>query len=265
MPFLPLHDRNPRVRIDKPWVTWCLVFACVAVYLAESQMSPGQLRDLVYGFGIIPATLLGDRALAPELYRVPALLTLLTSLFLHGDLMHLIGNMAYLWVFGDNIEDSMGHLRFLAFYLLCGVAAGLCQAAVDPGSVTPTIGASGAVSGVLGGYLVLHPKARILVPIIIIPLYLPAYLLLLFWIGFQVLSATAADAAGGGVAWWAHIGGFIVGMVLIIPFRHKTIPLFGGDLYPKGLEMTVHDHRPERRQSGQPGGEPGSRRRPWEK
>lgn len=264
MPFLPLHDKNPRVRIDKPWVTWGLVLACCAVFVAETQMPSRQLEELLFGLGIVPATLLGDRALAPDLFLIPPILTLFSSLFLHGDFMHLIGNMAYLWVFGDNIEDSMGHVRFLGFYLLCGVAAGLAQAGADPAAVIPTIGASGAISGVLGGYLILHPKARILVPIIIIPIYLPAYLLLIFWIGFQLFSAAAAGTAGGDVAWWAHIGGFIAGMALIVIFRHKTIPLFGGDLYPKGLKMTVAEHRPDRRPSGQ--GDAGQeRRRPWEK
>ncbi len=265
MPFLPLHDKNPRIRIDKPWVTWALILACCAVFLAESQLHPRQLEQLVFGLGIVPATLLGDRALVPDLFLVPPILTLFTSLFLHGDLMHLIGNMAYLWVFGDNIEDSMGHVRFLGFYLLCGVAAGLAQAAADPAAVTPTIGASGAISGVLGSYLILHPKARILVPIIIIPLYLPAYLLLIFWIGFQLFSAAAAGVDSGAVAWWAHIGGFVAGMALIIIFRHKTIPLFGGDLYPKGLKMAVYDHRPERRRSGQQDAGSRPRRGPWEK
>jgi len=265
MPFLPLHDKNPRILIVRPWVTWGVILACGLLYLLQVQAPPGEARRLVYALGMVPATLTGERVLADELYLVPPWLTLVTSMFLHASPMHLIGNMLYLWVFGDNLEDAMGHGRFLLFYLLCGIVAGLAQTAFDPGSTVPTIGASGAVSGVLGGYLILHPKARILVPIVIIPLYLPAYLLLSFWIGFQLVAAFAAPTgAVESVAWWAHIGGFAAGMALIVPFRRKTVPLFGGDLYPKGLKMAVYDRRPKRREPGQQDAD-ARRRRPWER
>ena len=161
--------------------------------------------------------------------------TLLTYMFLHGGLLHLAGNMLFLWVFGDNIEDAMGHRRFVAFFLLGGVVAGLAQALVEPGARVPIIGASGAIAAVLGAYLVLHPRAKILVPILIFPVYLPAVLPLLFWIGFQVF--TAMSGGGGGVAWWAHIGGFVAGALLIVPFRHNSIPLFGGGDPPSGLRL----------------------------
>ncbi len=237
MPFLPLHDKTPRVLIQTPWVTWGLIAACVFTFFYQVSAGPEGGAKLAVGLGVIPVTVVGKASLPPEYHLVPAWVTLFTAMFLHGGLMHLIGNMLYLWVFGDNIEDSMGHPRFVAFYLLCGVVAGLAHIAADPASEVPTIGASGAVSGVLGAYLILHPRARVLIPIWIIPLYLPAYLLLVIWIGFQVLSAWVGGAAGGGVAWWAHIGGFVAGAILIVPFRYKTVPLFGMDEYPRGVRL----------------------------
>lgn len=237
MPFLPLYDDHPRVLIEHPWVTWGLIAACTLVFLFENSMTPDERARLILGLGLIPATVTGDRELAPELVLVPPLATLLTSQFLHGGWPHLIANMLFLWVFGDNVEDAMGHGRFLVFYLLCGLAAALAQIAADPISQVPTLGASGAISGVLGAYLILYPRARVLVPIIIIPLYLPAYLLLVVWFLFQVGSATTGGPVGGGVAWWEHIGGFATGALLVIPFRHKTVPLFAGGRLPQGVRL----------------------------
>ena len=235
MPFLPLHDNAPRVLIAHAWVTWGLIGACVLVYL--SQGSGEAFQRLALGLGVIPATVTGEAELSGEFYLVPPLATLVTSMFLHGGFMHLLGNMLYLWVFGDNVEDSMGHFRFLAFYLICGVLASLAQVVAEPGSTTPTIGASGAVSGVLGAYLMLHPKAKVLIPIWIIPIYVPAFILLLIWIGMQFFSAWSGGPAGGGVAWWAHIGGFVAGAILVIPFRYHAVPLFGGADHPSGLRL----------------------------
>jgi membrane associated rhomboid family serine protease len=207
----------------RPWITWGLMALCIAVFFLQVSQPQGDLR-LVYAFGLIPATLTGEAALLPELYRVPPIVTLVTYPFLHGSLLHLGGNMLYLWIFGDNVEDSMGHGRFLLFYLLGGVLAGLAQSLVSPLSDVPTIGASGAVAAVLGAYLLLHPRARILVPILYIPLYLPAYLLLLVWFAFNLLPALSGDG-GDNIAWWAHIGGFLAGLLLVVPFRRKEIPL----------------------------------------
>ena len=260
MPFLPLHDINPRILIAQPWVTWGAIAACVLVYVIQVTGSPQDMERLVYGLGVIPATLTGEAELVPELYMVPAWATLITSTFLHGGFMHLVGNMLYLWVFGDNVEDSMGHGRFIVFYLVCGIVAGLAQTAADPGSVIPTIGASGAVSGILGAYLLLHPKAKVLIPIYIIPLYLPAWVLLVVWFGFQGLSVAMTDASGGGVAWWAHIGGFIAGAILIVPFRYKTIPLLDMNNKPSGIRMTS-DYRWGKTRAGREDG--GKRKGPW--
>ncbi len=143
--------------------------------------------------------------------------------------------MLFLWVFGDNIEDAMGHRRFVGFFLAGGVVAGLTQALVEPGARVPIIGASGAIAAVLGAYLVLHPRAKILVPILIFPVYLPAVLPLLFWIAFQVF--TAMNGGAGSVAWWAHVGGFVAGAIMIVPLRHNSVPLFGVSKLPGGLRL----------------------------
>jgi membrane associated rhomboid family serine protease len=178
----------------------------------------------VYAFGLIPAVLFGSEQLPAEVAVVAPPLTVFTSMFLHGGWMHLIGNMLYLWIFGNNIEDCMGHGRFVLFYLLCGIAAAMAQALPDPGSVVPMIGASGAISGVLGAYLMLYPRAHVLVAIplgfFLYTARLPALAVLGFWFVFQVLNSLLTAQQGGGVAWGAHIGGFVAGMVLI-PFFSK--------------------------------------------
>lgn len=252
--MIPLHDDNPRILITRAWVTWGLILACILAFVLQVLTGPAGNERLVLGLGLIPATLTGQAELRPQLYLLPAPLTAVTSLFLHGGVMHLLGNMLYLWVFGDNVEDAMGHLRFLLFYLLCGIAAGLAHALIDPGSVVPLIGASGAISGVLGAYLVLHPKARMLV-FLFIPFYVPAFVLLIVWILFQFFAAATAGPEDGGVAWWAHIGGFFAGAALVVPFRHKAIPLFGGGAPPRGIRMT---HGPWRRRTRKQTG-----RGPW--
>ncbi len=259
MPFIPLHDKNPRVLVSQPWITWFLILACGLIFLIQVTSPADELRRMLLAYGAIPAALVDRAELSAELYRVPTWATLVTYQFLHGGLLHLIFNMAYLWVFGDNIEDSMGHARFAVFYLLCGAIAALCQVAADPSATAPLIGASGAVSGILGAYLLLHPQARILVPVVIIPLYLPAYVLLLIWIGFQFYAVSQVTGDAAGVAWWAHIGGFIAGIVLIVPFRYKSVPLWRRGELPGGLEIKVKprsnqdqaDSRPKRKDQGQ--------------
>ncbi len=231
MPFIPLYDKNPRILIARPYVTWGLIALCAAVFVVQLSAGDG----LIYGLGLIPATLAGDARLNPHLYMVPPAVTLVSYAFLHGGWLHLGGNMLFLWVFGDNIEDAMGHGRFIAFYLVGGILAGLVQVIVDPMSRVPTVGASGAVAAVLGAYLMLHPRASIRVLIIVFPVYVPAVLLLVFWILFQIYAAFGGGEAG--VAWWAHIGGFVAGALLIIPLRHNSLPLFGGDNLPSGITL----------------------------
>jgi membrane associated rhomboid family serine protease len=159
-------------------------------------------------------------------------------MFLHGGWMHLIGNMLYLWIFGNNVEDAMGHGRFVVFYLLCGLAAAFAQAFQDPGSTVPMIGASGAIGGVLGAYLLLYPQARVLVLIplgfFFYTLRIRALYVLGFWFLLQFLLSAMTAGQQGGVAYWAHIGGFVAGMVLILPFRRKGFPLFAGPQASRG-------------------------------
>ena len=232
--MIPLHDDNPTSLT--PIVTIGLIVVCSLVFLWQVSLPPLAGEVAIYAYGLIPAVLLGGQALNPEIARIPAELSVITSMFLHGGWLHLIGNMLYLWIFGNNIEDAMGHARFVAFYLLCGIAAAFAQALQDPSSTIPMIGASGAIGGVLGGYLLLYPRARVLVliplGIFFYTLRIKALYVLGFWFVLQFLQSILAGDQAGGVAYWAHIGGFVAGMVLIIPFRKKNFPLFGGPQRP---------------------------------
>ncbi len=226
--MIPLHDDNP-TRIT-PFVTIALIAACGVVFLVQFSAPPRAAAEMIYTYGIIPAVLLGPTELPEAMAVLPAWATVLTSMFLHGGWMHLLGNMLYLWLFGDNVEDSMGHGRYIVFYLVCGVAAVLAHAFAAPQSEIPLIGASGAISGVLGAYLLLHPRARILTLIFlgffIQMVRLPAVLVLGFWIVVQLLSAAAEPADVGGVAFLAHVGGFVAGMALIGLFKRRDVPFF---------------------------------------
>ena len=158
--MLPLNDDNPTEHT--PVVTITFIVACCLVFLYQSSLPPAPGEAFVYQYGAIPSVVFGHATLPPEVAAVPAFATMLTSMFLHGSWMHLIGNMLYLWVFGNNIEDIMGHVRFIVFYVVCGVLAALSHALTDPTSTVPMVGASGAISGVLGAYLLLFPHARVL-------------------------------------------------------------------------------------------------------
>jgi membrane associated rhomboid family serine protease len=226
--LLPLKDDNPLKRIPYQYVTVALIAICAAVFLWQLSLGETGGRKAVLGLGAIPSVLFGERTLPAELFMIPAPLTLVTSMFMHGGWMHLIGNMLFLWVLGDNVEDAMGHGRFIIFYFLCGIAAALTHAGLDPASTTPMIGASGAISGVIGAYLILHPKAQILTLAFRFFIHIPAYIMLGIWIALQVFNVSMASSDGGGVAWWAHIGGLIAGCILIAPMRHKSVALFEG-------------------------------------
>lgn len=226
--MIPLHDDNP-ISIQ-PVVTVALIVACVVAFLWQVSLGDEGFQRVVYGLGLIPAVLFGTAELSAELAMAPATLTIVSSMFLHGGWMHLIGNMLYLWIFGNNIEDAMGHGRFIVFYLLCGVAAALAQALSAPATQIPMIGASGAVSGVLGAYLLLFPHARVqmVVPIgfVLHTFRLPAMIVLGLWIGFQLLNSAMSSGGEGGTAWFAHIGGFVAGMALIPLFKHRHVRFF---------------------------------------
>ena len=225
--MIPLRDDNPTER--PPVFTVLLIAACVLVFLWQLSLGKAQQRAIL-ALGVIPSVLFGEKQLSPELALVPPELTILTSMFLHGGWMHLIGNILYLWVFGNNVEDAMGHLRFLVFYVLCGAAAVFAQALPNPASTIPMIGASGAISGVLGAYLLLYPHARVLVGIplgfVIHTARLPALWVLGFWFVLQVVNTLLAAKGQGGVAWGAHLGGFVAGMALLPLFRRRGVRLF---------------------------------------
>ena len=223
--FIPLHDRNPLRIIPFQVVTLGVIGLCTLVFVYQQIQPDTQQQAMMLSFGLLPAVLFEERLLAPELSVLPAELTLLTSVFLHNGWLHLVGNMAFLWVFGDNIEDCMGHWRFLLFYCLCGVFAALVHAFAEAHSISPLVGASGAVSGVLAAYLLLHPRVKIVVLVMgRLPLRLPAYLIIGAWILLQVYSVVAG--VGGNTAWWAHIGGFAAGALLLPVFKTSSIPYF---------------------------------------
>ena len=229
--LLPLKDSNPLKVIPFQLVTVAIIALCVGVFAWQALLPERAEVEAVMSYGMIPAVLFDRLALPPQLAVIPPEATVLTSMFLHADWLHLGGNMLYLWVFGDNIEDSMGHVRFVAFYLLCGVAAALTHGLIDPHSTTPLIGASGAISGVLGAYLLLHPRVRVIALLLFrfpLPLPLPAYVVLGGWILLQVFNVYVGGGipAEGGTALWAHIGGFVAGALLIVPMRRKGLPLF---------------------------------------
>lgn len=220
--MIPLKDKNP-TRLF-PYVNIAIIVVNAIVFAFE--VSQGSAIDgFIRRFAVVPSEIVASLEGA-GLSIVP-LRSLFTSMFLHAGWLHLGGNMLYLWVFGDNIEDKLGHARYVFFYLLCGVLSSVLYIYVDPHSTVPTIGASGAISGVLGAYLLLFPKARVLtvIPIFIFLQFveLPAILILGFWFVLQFFSGLASlgygASEGGGVAWWAHIGGFVAGLILILPLR----------------------------------------------
>ena len=227
MPLIPLHDRNPLLYVRYHYVTLGLIVACAVVFLADLGATEREQIGNVLGYGLIPARLFEDAQLPAGLPDVNPLITLISYQFIHGGWSHIIFNMLFLWVFGDNVEDAMGHGRFLVFFLLCGVIAGFVHAAVDPSSNLPTVGASGSVSGILGAYVMLHPRARILVlAFSFIPLRLPALLAVFTWFAQDILWATFGAPPGNNVAFWAHLGGAAAGMVLITVFRRPEVKLF---------------------------------------
>jgi membrane associated rhomboid family serine protease len=225
--MIPLRDDQPR--FSTPYVTYFLIGLNAAVFLFESALTPDSFTILLYQFGMVPANITGYLSGAGQLGLVAVWLPALTSMFLHGSWMHVIGNMWFLWIFGDNIEDHLGHFKYLVFYLASGLVAAFAQLLLSPHSRVPTVGASGAIAGVLGAYFVLYPKARVLIwfPIFFL-FYLPAWVMLGYWFLMQFVSGAATSMASysdtrGGVAFWAHVGGFVAGIVLIklVPERPR--------------------------------------------
>lgn len=216
--MIPLRDSQPSY--NTPAVTILLIVTNVFVFLYQISLDPYSANELIFRYGIIPSRF------QP--------VDLLTSMFLHGGWMHLIGNMWFLWIYGDNVEDVLGRGKYLIFYLACGIAAGLTHLLLNPDSRVPTIGASGAIAGVMGAYLVKFPHARIVTLVIfffITTIDIPAAFILIYWFFLQILSGAVtvgqADISQGGVAWFAHVGGFVAGVILIrifgtrTPYRHR--------------------------------------------
>lgn len=209
--MFPLRDHNPSERT--PYVLYALIALNVAAFLLQLPHSGSERAMLAFwrDWALIPAAVVQGGEVRG----------ILTSMFLHAGLMHLAGNMLFLWIFGDNLEDQLGHLGFLLFYLAAGIAAAIAHIAAAPGSMVPTVGASGAIGGVMGGYLLLFPRARVDILLIFVIFFrvisIPAWVMLGIWFGLQVLSGYSTPTEGGGVAYWAHAGGFLAGMALALP------------------------------------------------
>jgi len=219
--MFPIRDHNPSGRT--PYVTWALMAANIGIFLAYWPLfdEPRALQAFFIDWGMVPV-LVTERGSYD---------TLVSSMFLHGGFLHLAGNMLFLWIFGDNLEGEMGHLGYLAFYLACGIGAGLAQVLSAPYSPVPTVGASGAIAGVMGGYLLLFPKARVDILIIFVFLIrivtVPAWIMLGLWFALQIFGSVGSDATHGGVAYWAHAGGFLIGGLLALPvFLRRGGPAF---------------------------------------
>ena len=229
--FVPLWDHNPLESVRFQFVTIGLIIVNCAVFFALQLGLIYPVPDaLQVSFALVPQELVTtfvSRPVsnAPAAAAFPEGLTLITYMFMHGSFMHLFGNMIFLWVFGDNVEDAMGHVRFLLFYLICGIFAGMTHALISPASDIPLIGASGAVAGVIAAYLMLHPNVRVwCLWFFRIPLRVSAGFALLVWIGLQVLNVVMS--VDTSIAWWAHIGGLIAGAVLVLFMRRPGVPLF---------------------------------------
>ena len=222
--MIPLKDDNPTS--SRPIITYFIIGLCVVIFFMQLGSQSYKTGQLFYSYGLIPSVLMGHNELPMDLYVVPAYLTIFSSMFMHGGFMHLIGNMLYMWIFADNIEDSLGPRKFIIFYLLSGIGAAMAQVLMDTHSQVPMIGASGAIGGVLGAYLINHPNARVLV---LIPfgffsqlIKIRALYVLGFWFVLQFINSAMMSSQGGGVAYAAHIGGFVSGVVLILFFNKKA-------------------------------------------
>ena len=221
--MIPLKDDNPTS--GRPIVTYFLISICVVVFFMQLGSESYRTGQLFYSYGLIPSVLMGHDRLPIDLYAVPAYVTIFSSMFMHGGFMHLIGNMLYMWIFADNIEENLGPKKFIVFYLLSGIGAAMAQVLADTSSQIPMVGASGAIGGVLGAYIINYPKAKVLV---LIPLgffifshKIRALYVLGFWFILQFINSSMMSSQGG-VAYAAHIGGFVTGMILILFFNKKN-------------------------------------------
>ncbi|MGB8988804.1 MAG: rhomboid family intramembrane serine protease [Candidatus Sulfotelmatobacter sp.] len=222
--MLPIRD--DQARYSTPWVTWFLIGLNLVIFLMESALDPRSLNLVIHQFGVVPYHLAAFLA-GSSRYPLPVVvLPFFTSMFLHASWMHLIGNMWFLYIFGDNVEDWLGHFKYLVFYLLTGLIAMMTQVAINLHSTVPSVGASGAIAGVLGAYFVLYPRARVLTWFFVFVVWVPAWIILGYWFVLNFLSGTATALAVqghnvGGVAFWAHVGGFVSGALLVKVFGER--------------------------------------------
>jgi len=229
--FIPLYDYNPLRHVPAPYVNYSIIAVTCLTFLLSGGFDEARINAAAVSYGLIPALVNDVAELEPEFLRIPEDASYLTYAFLHANIFHLLGNMLFLWVFGDNVEDACGHVRYLLFYLATAAAGGAAHAFIDPTSPAPLIGASGAVAGVVGAYLLLHPRVRLWVLAFgRIPLPLPAGIVLSLWAVFQVASLFVSVPGEENTAWWAHIGGFVAGALLILVLRRPGVPLFDRNL-----------------------------------
>lgn len=234
--MIPLQDNVPTRHV--PIVTWSLILVNAVVFMIELSLPGPVLEHAIYHLGLVPARFTDPAWGAQVGLTANSFWPFLTSMFLHGGWLHIIFNMWALWIFGDNVEDRMGHGRYLVFYLLCGIVAAVTMTVVTPSTTVPTIGASGAIAGILGAYFIFYPTAEVIVllPIFIFPLFfsVPAVVYIGFWFFMQFLTGTlslmSSSEAAGGIAWWAHVGGFIAGALLCKPFAMRL--RHGRHVYP---------------------------------
>jgi membrane associated rhomboid family serine protease len=218
--FIPLKDLNPRR--NYPIVNTALILANVAVFVYQLTLSPHAFKVFLLANATVPARF--PAALAGHESLQAAFLPIITSMFLHAGIAHILGNMLFLWIFGDNVEDFYGHFTYLVFYLVCGVGAGLLHVLFNWNSMLPSLGASGAISGVMGAYLILYPRSRVLTLVFIFLIPIPAVVILVLWFVMQFVSGVSSlgmGVASGGVAWWAHVGGFLLGMAITAIARRR--------------------------------------------
>jgi membrane associated rhomboid family serine protease len=224
--MFPLYDDNPRQSI--PVVTLMIIGICVSIFLWQLSAAADSGRAVVLSFGLIPARFFAGFSVAGGLTQIPAWLTVFTSLFFHLGWFHLGSNMLFLWIFGDNVEDAMGHGRFIVFYVACGAAAAFAQVAANPSAVEPMVGASGAIAGVLGAYILLYPRAKVrtlvFLGIFVTFIRIPAVIVLGVWFAIQFW--TALGPGSEGVAVWAHVGGFVAGLILVWFLKRPDVNLF---------------------------------------
>ncbi len=235
--FIPLHDANHLRHIKLQYVTIGLIAANVIVYFATLGGSEEFAQAAVIGFGYIPSTVFDIAERPDSLHFVPDMATYVTYSFLHGDFWHLAGNMLFLWVFGDNVEDALGHVRFLIFYILSAAAGALLHGLLIPESQAPLIGASGAIAGIVAAYLMLHPSVKVwILAFGRLPLRIPAWVALALWVAFQFLMLLIAGE--DTVSWAAHVGGILAGAVLVLVLRRRDVPLFDREIVaPRGAEI----------------------------